>query len=225
MKTIIKCRRVKPLEFGARLCLQVISINGTKLEPFKYKIYIDETTKILYYKYNKDTQVQSYAFKGSYQQLTVEGITYKVWPADVEISPYTGETDEDDAVLKPTNVLEVGKIYELQNGSIMKIIAFEDDLNFVSEPTFVGVCSIHKNDYVIRYTQSGELCQALHDTFKIKSEYKENKIWIVINPIDRTCSVASFYIKKDAENYFEKFGGILKEIDLDEEMNYEKSKR
>jgi len=220
-KHIVKCRRVKELDFGRRLSLEVISIDGHQNYSASRKIYIDENYKRLYYKFHTDKQAYQYELIDDIQKLTINGRKLNVCITQIEIQ-ILGENENHQQCQNSQIIPEVGKQYKLHNGAIVKIIAFEDDEKFVSEPTFIGIfivsCLFGKNYSTVRYSKEGKLLS--HDKvkiFEIASEYKENKIWLVINDDGITCSVSSFYKKDVANNYAKNYGGFVKEIDLDME--------
>jgi hypothetical protein len=213
-KHIVKCRRVKELDFGRRLSLEVISIDGHQNYSASRKIYIDENYKKLYYKFHTDKQAFQYELIGGIQKLTINGHKLNICITQIEIQILGENQQFQSSEIIP----EVGKQYRLHNGAIVKIIAFENDKKFVSEPTYIGIYLFGKIDGTVRYSKEGKLLS--HDkvkNFEIVYEYKENKIWLVINDDGITCKVSSYYVKENAYDFAKKFGGFVKEIDLDEE--------
>lgn len=213
-KHIVKCRRVKELSFGERLSLEVISIDGHQNYSASRKIYIDEKYKKLYYKFHADDQAYQYELMGGIQKLVINGHKLNVNIVQIEIQILGENQQSQSSQIIP----EVGKQYRLRNEAIVKIVAFENDKNFVSEPTYIGVCLFGENDGTIRYSREGKLLSHGKVTnFEIVSEYTENKIWLVIKDDEFTCKVLSYYVKENAYDFAKKFGGFVKEIDLDKE--------
>lgn len=178
------------------------------------RIFIDEKNQF-WYLTGGHVYPEKYAytqFNGShYQAITISG-SKLIFQANSKfelIETSSGKPDERPLPF----ALNAGYVYRLNNGFKMKIVALETDMDFVSEPTYIGVYRQNGTDSAIRFNAKGKvISHGGNIEYDIESEWALKDLWLVVGPNPNAYPVTYFSTPFPTEEAALKFVGTNKSL-------------
>ena len=175
---------------------RVISINGVKV-PTNRKIFIGGDNRFWYQSTGMVSACKYHITSMGYQAITLNGNRYEAYPKRIEIEIVNSVQDS-------TLRLEENKVYRLNNGTKIQIVAKVAAGDFASVSTWVAV---YKNG-TARYAIDGKLLSHGGDSnWAIASEWKNVDLWTVTVQLKGDYHTHTFHNERAADVFIRNAGG------------------